>query len=98
MIQASLPNQEILDLWNQLFPPYSLDWRLFEQNTLAHWQQEGRQVLVDREGGRAIGRQRTPGRPKGSHGMGGGSLDRAQMGGRHFRGSGSGSPSLGNLG
>ncbi|MCA9792399.1 MAG: GNAT family N-acetyltransferase [Candidatus Eremiobacteraeota bacterium] len=55
MIQASLPNQEVLDLWNQLFPPYSLDWRLFEQNTLAHWQQEGRQLLVDREGGRAIG-------------------------------------------
>lgn len=55
MIETSLPTQEILSLWNQLFPPYPLDWRLFEQNTVAHWQKQGRQILVDREDGQAVG-------------------------------------------
>ena len=50
------------------------------------------------ERGGAIGRHLAPGRPKGPHGGGGGILDQAQMGRRHFRGSGSGPPSLGNLG
>ncbi|MGE0488303.1 MAG: GNAT family N-acetyltransferase [Vulcanimicrobiota bacterium] len=55
MIETSLPTPEILSLWNRLFPPYPLDWRLFEQNTVAHWQQEGRQILVDRHGDQAVG-------------------------------------------